>query len=424
MISKDGFVKQVMDKQKKLEGRNFLLRALEKGKAINNQDVVDDDLSSSNKAQDQASTEHESHEESFDKVSQMVEDSDLPEGDKKVLKEKLELPENKALLIGLIGIGVLSYAPKAEAGVAEDITAAITEAFQEVFMTILGELFGVVNAEVEESSKESQTALGLVGDGINTTLNAIDDRNLQAAVMAPPDYCLSDEIGGKSKIKASESKSNIAKLNAASTKEKIIGVVKGSRVEIVAKAIQDKYGAGTDKVNQHLDPTALTADLSVKTEDGEANCRAFIETLQTPLKDTANIPSPDAGQPLTKEQLRLKARLDSRIARIKMAEQPFFKSLAERRNSDGESKVYLMQADVERTYGDNGSGWRGETGQYANPTPNTQESAKLIAFSNKLAYEALRNEELSCNLQAVILLETLDSEEKSSKINALSQGAR
>lgn len=359
----------------------------------------------------------------LEEAKERIEKSDLPEEEKADLTEKIQSNEGKILLAGLFAAGALSYSPKAAAA-GDPITKAINDTMRDLFIEIIGAAFGVVNSKVDESSKETQTALGTIGDGLNTTVTAIDEKNTQAAVMAPPDFCLSDEIGEKSKIKDSESRSRVAKLNVNSTAEKIIGKVKGTRVEVIAKAMQAEFGPGTDKENKHLDPTNITASLSIKNEDDEIAARAFVETMQTPLKDIPNMPKADAGKELTKNQLRLKARIDSRIARIKMAEQPFFKSISERRDNDGESKIALMQADVERTYADNGSVWRKELGQYANPTPNTQESAKLISFNNKLAYENLRNEELGCNLQAVLLLELLDSEEKAIKLNALSESAR
>lgn len=363
------------------------------------------------------------NEEFIKKAQEIIEKSDLDEEEKSDFAANIQSHEGKVLLAGLFTAGLLSYSPEADAA-GDPISQAITNTMRDMFIEIVGSAFGVVNSKIDESSKETQTVLATVGDGINTTILAIDKKNTQAAVMSPPDFCLSDEIGEKSKIKDNESRSSIAKLNIESTAEKIAGKVKGTRVEDVSKAMQTEFGPGTEKENMHLDPTVLTSGLSIKNDDDEIQARAFVETMQVPLKDVPNIPKAELGAELTKDQLRLKARIDSRIARIKMAEQPFFKSISERRDSEGESKISLMQADVERTYADNGSVWRKELGQYSNPTPNTQESAKLISFSNKLAYENLRNEELNCNLQAVILLEILDSEEKSKSLNQLSGSSR
>jgi hypothetical protein len=360
--------------------------------------------------------EDESH---LEVTRKAIEDSALSIEEKESTYKLLKTKEGKILVGGLLTAGLLSYSAPSKA--SNSIVGAITSAMQDMFVVIMGAAFDGVNQKVEETSKETQTAMGVLGDSINTTMTVIEENKLSAAVMSPPDFCRSDEIGKKSTEKASQSRSNIATLNIKSTNEKILGKIKGTRVEDVAKSIQAEYGPDSDKYNQHLDPTGITTELSIKDSDGEKKARAYIETLQTPLKDTPNIPTPENGEELTTAQLRLKARLDSRICRIKMAEQPLLKSLSERRDDDGESKMALLEADVQRTYGDNGDGWRKELGQYSNPTPNTQESAKQIAFNNKLAYETLKEEEMSCNMQAVILLELLDDPMKAQLLSGLSQ---
>jgi hypothetical protein len=88
-------------------------------------------------------------------------------------------------------------------------------------------------------------------------------------------------------------------------------------------------------------------------------------------------------------------RQSARAARLEIAKAPFYEAIAERvKAENGESKLSLMQREIDRTYGGESS-WRDEIQQYAAPTPLLAELNKQQALSNYLLFELLKKTQQS-----------------------------
>ncbi|MNC42613.1 hypothetical protein D3C75_914320 [compost metagenome] len=82
--------------------------------------------------------------------------------------------------------------------------------------------------------------------------------------------------------------------------------------------------------------------------------------------------------------------------------------LAARDGTKGDSKMSLLQQEIERTYGSDENGWRKEINEAASAVPLLKDLCKQAALQNKLLLEQHSQNERHSLLVSVAILEKMD----------------
>lgn len=311
--------------------------------------------------------------------------------------------------LGVLSVLGLTVSTPAHAGwmssLISGITNGITKTLTPIIETITNVMTGNFDKIMERDSSKIGIAVGASTDSINKTQDEIYRSKQKAATAPSPDHCKSDQIGAAS-TKAAANATAVVKTRSANTMSRVIGSSRTTAAKEFARQAE-KYGSS----GKNLQISAIYANPSMTTDDEVETAGDCAKLLLGP---TVNVGNQDPVKMRDKNgdtaaAYDAQARIVSKSSRVQLAMLPFDNAIAIRDSRVTPSMMVLMEQEVARTYGDDGTGWRAEINAYSDPTPLMIESCRLMAFQNKLLLEQFKLMEQKNQLLGTQLLEIMES---------------
>lgn len=318
-------------------------------------------------------------------------------------------PKNKWIALSLLsGLGLTFSAPAhawSVSNLANAIASQLTKSITPIFETFTKVMSGDFDSILERNSGKVGIAIGAGVDSMNKTQDEINRSKQKAATAPSPDHCLSDQIGAAA-TKASANAAVVTKTRSANTMSRVIGASRSAPAAEFARQAE-KYGSS----GKNLQLSSIYANPSMTTDEEVETASDCTKLLLGPTVTVGD-----------QEQVKMRnnngdvaaaydaqARIVSKANRVQMAMLPFDNAIAMRDSRVTPSMMVLMEQEIDRTYGDDGTGWRKEINAYADPTPLMIESCRLMAFNNKLLFEQFKMMEQKNQLLGTQLLEIMES---------------
>ncbi len=295
---------------------------------------------------------------------------------------------------GTVAAMALTYTPPANASISSILNSLVGK-FEDMFGPLLTKVFGafaeIINGAQADGSAAIVQSVATSTEALINANKEIANNKISLASMPPPSHCESDDIGMAMRTVSSSARATSDNILANSSKLYFPSDLPyATRVSNIASRYSD---------NEHI---AISKNVSHdKLEDSQV--KAMIDGVDVMTASKMEQIKLDPSLANSASPAKQKAYLvqSSRAARLEIAKAPFYEAIGERvKASNGESKMSLMQKEVDRTYGGEGT-WRKEIQQYADPTPLLSELNKQQSFTNFLLLEQLKKQQ-----QANLLIAT------------------
>ncbi|MFA0229663.1 hypothetical protein AB4491_11835 [Vibrio sp. 10N.261.45.A7] len=284
---------------------------------------------------------------------------------------------------GSLAALAFSYSPPANAGLG-DMIKQLTNQFEEMFQPLLDATFGtfasLINAAQSDGSSGVMQSVAQGSDMIVKATQETANNKIAMASMPPPMHCESDDFGV-----ASRNANISAKLTSDGIANESAKLYKPNRIPYTTRIsnLATKYPE-----QEHI---TISKSLS-STKLDDSGVQAMIDGVDVITSHaTEKIKlDPNMASSSSKFQRSEYISQSGKAARLEVAKAPFYDAIAERTTSShGESKLSLVQKEIDRTYGGE-SEWRSALSEYADPTPLLAELNKQTSFSNYLLAETLK----------------------------------
>ncbi|MEZ8238657.1 MULTISPECIES: hypothetical protein [Vibrio] len=289
----------------------------------------------------------------------------------------------KYIAVGALAAAAFTYSPKANAGL-DDIINQLTSQFEEMFEPLLSSVLGgfgkILNAGQSDGSSAIVKAISTSGDMQIKALTEAANNRLTMASMPPPNHCESDDIGMASKNSNQSSNLTLRELSKTSVKNYEPNSIPFS---VRISGIANRYSN-----NEHI--TMSTALSSTKLDSSQV--KMMIDGIDVlTAKQTDSISLDPAMANSESNVSRTEYLLQSaKAAKLEVSKGAFYDAVADRTvASHGESKLSLIEKEVDRTYG-GGSSWRDDLLNFGDPTPLLAELNKQVSLSNYILSESLK----------------------------------
>lgn len=292
-------------------------------------------------------------------------------------------PSTQYIAAGSLAALAFSYSPPANAGLG-DMIKQLTNQFEEMFQPLLEATFGafasLINAAQSDGSSGVMQSVAQGADMMVKATQETSNNRIAMAAMPPPMHCESDDYGV-----ASRNANISAKLTSDGIANESAKLYMPNRVPYTTRIsnLAAKYPE-----QEHI---TISKSLS-STKLDDSGVQAMIDGVDVMTSNvTENIKlDPNMATSSSKFQRAEYIAQSGKAARLEVAKAPFYDAISERTTSShGESKLSLIQKEVDRTYGGD-SEWRSALSEYADPTPLLAELNKQTSFSNYLLAETLK----------------------------------
>lgn len=299
-----------------------------------------------------------------------------------------------------------TYSPPAHAGI-DSILSSLVGKFKSMFEPLLNNVFGIfgemLNAGQADSSAAVIQASAKGTDIITKAIQEATNSRMQVATALPPNYCESDDIGKA--INNATTSSQITTDHLGSQSANIYNYDTAGIYNSRIATIGSRYASGTMK-NQHIKVGKNLAKSKLETTEEH---KAVIDGIDVMTANVTNTIDLNPEHATSSKNIERQYYLDNsgRAARLELNKATYFSAMASRVTSDnGESKISLIEKEIARTYGGNGT-WRDELLQYADPTPLLAEANKQLSLTNYLLFEQLKLTEQQNLLLATSTIEQM-----------------
>lgn len=284
----------------------------------------------------------------------------------------------------------LMYSTPSRAGI-EGILNSLVAKCEEMMKPMLEGTFGgfgsLINGGSADASSAVVQAIGTSTDGIIEATKEIANNKIGLASMPPPNYCESDEIGKASKVLSQSATQTMDELVATSAS--LHNTTDNRLYATKISNIASRYNKESGQQNRHIQMASIINKSKISSEE---EVKAFIDGVDSmSVEATSKIRLSEASTVSNSGRRKAFYVAESgKAARLELAKGVLFQTLSERMVAEsGESKTSLLEKEVERTYGGEGS-WRSELLNYADPTPLLAELNKQQALTNYLLLESLK----------------------------------
>ncbi|MEM0550320.1 MULTISPECIES: hypothetical protein [Aeromonas] len=316
---------------------------------------------------------------------------------------------NKAALIAAIAGAGLLLPRTAFAGWMDDLAnklmSGITSAIKPIFDTFGKVLAGDFGAIFDKTSEKVTIAIGGMTDVLGTVITDAENNRVKQDTKPAPDECASDLIGKESTqaqnratvhaVQESVSVSNRIMTSSAGAGRATLQQIQGRYGEIPKESINPTLALSKHNIVDKAELDKLRESKNIMAGD-----TAYVGSQEL-IKTTLNQYGERAG-------LDAQARVMAKNLRLQVCLDPQIQMLAARDGTQGESKMSLLQKEIERTYGSDEDGWRKEINLAASSVPLLKDLAKQISLQNKLMLEQLMLSERQGLLTSVSILEKMD----------------
>jgi hypothetical protein len=309
----------------------------------------------------------------------------------------------KVFMLAMIMASGLTFSSSANASIGS-ILSSLVDKFKDMFEPLLNSVMGDFGALLNMGQSETTTKLiqaNAAGtDNIIQALQKIDDAKVRRSTAPAPDYCNSDATGIGAKSANRGAQRAVDSISTQSIATYSNGLNKGMYTNKIAGVAES---VATN--NNHLTLGANLQKSKLSSSADRQNALTSVEIMTAPAMNSISLKPEDA---MSSNRLAKTDYLNnsSKAIRLELAKNAFFTAIAERASSkNGESKLSLIEKEVERTYG--GEEWRKECNDLADPTPLLIEANKQMAFGNYVNVEILKKLEQQNLLLATATIQAL-----------------
>lgn len=291
--------------------------------------------------------------------------------------------------VALVAAGA-SFSSPAQASIGGILDSLVNKA-QEMLKPLLESTFGafgsLINSGMQDSSSAIVQANATGADSLVQAMKAIADNEVALESLPPPSYCESDEIGAASNKIGTSSQMTLDSLvrQSALTHSSSDNQIYSTKINGIA----ERYGPNSEAPNRHIE---LASILSSNKVESQTDVKAYVDgvdAMSSSAMKKIQLDPTLASSTSGLDRARY-VEQSGKAAKLELAKGVMYESLSERMVSEsGESKLSLMDKEVDRTYGGEGP-WRNELLDYAAPTPLLVELNKQQAFTNYLLLEQLK----------------------------------
>lgn len=327
-------------------------------------------------------------------------------------EEEIEIDGNKvnkaALIAAIAGVGLLAPGT-AHAGwmddLAQKLIKGITSAIKPIFDSFVKALSGDFGDIFDKTSEKVNIAIGGMTDMIGTVITDAENNRVKQDTKPAPDECNSDQIG-----KASTAAQNRTTVHSVQESVKVSNAIMKASAGAgrgTLERIKQQFGSIPQ---ESINPT-LALTMNNITE--QAKLDRLHEAKNIMAGDTAYVGSQELIQTTINQYgeragLDAQARVMAKNLRLQIALDPQVQQLAARDGTKGDSKMSLLQQEIERTYGSDENGWRKEINEAASSVPLLKDLCKQMSLQNKLLLEQYMLDERHSLLVSVAVLEKMD----------------